>query len=311
MNILITGGAGFIGSYIVEQLVNNGHNIIVIDNLSSGKIENIDKKVFEKITFHKINIVNRKSVYSVISKSDADAVIHLAALISVPLSIKNPAITDRVNVLGTINLAHSAYKCGIKKFIYISSCAVYGEAKYIPIDEEHPTHPINPYAVSKLSGELYLKNLSELYSLDVLILRLFNVYGPKQSSGLYGGVISKFITRALMNKPLIIYGDGEQYRDFIYVKDVANLLSILMEKINFKYNIYNVGTGRATTINELAELIKELTRSKNLKIIYRDPRAGDIRRSQASIKKLIEDYNFKPKTDIRSGLMETIKYFNF
>ena len=307
MNILVTGGAGFIGSHIVERLVSLGHNVYVIDNLSNGSIDNIQHLTNkDNFVFYKGDIRDLSLVKMILM--DVEAVVHLAAIIDVQYSINNPEETNDVNVRGTLGLLKSSFQFGIKKFIYTSSCAVYGEAKYLPIDEDHPTYPLSPYAASKVASEAYIKAYSRISNLKTIILRLFNVYGPRQEVSRYPGVISKFITSAMKSEELVIYGDGTQTRDFIFVKDVTDLIVMLIEGDYPSGETYNVGSGMAISIRELAEKIINLVGRKKVKMRFSAGRIGDIKRSQAFIEKINRDLNFSPRISIDEGLRLTIEY---
>jgi len=307
LNILVTGGAGFIGSHIVERLVSLGHNVYVIDNLSNGSIDNIQHLMNkDNFIFYKGDIRDLSLVKMILM--DVEAVIHLAAVIDVQFSINYPEETNDVNVNGTLGLLKSSFQFGIKKFIYTSSCAVYGEAQYLPIDENHPTNPISPYAASKLASEAYVKAYSKISGLKTIILRLFNVYGPRQELSRYAGVISKFISNAIKGEDLVIFGDGTQTRDFIFVKDIVDLMIALVEGEYLSGEIYNVGSGVAISIRELANKVKELTGQEKIKIRYTAERPGDIKESQASIEKITRDLNFSPKVSLEDGLKLTIEY---
>lgn len=306
MNILITGGAGFIGSNLCEYMVKKGYNVYVLDNLSTGKIDNLSRLIeSSKIKFYNGDIRDKKLVDNVMA--NIESIIHLAAIVSVPYSLDNPVETNDVNVGGTITLIKSALKHRVKSFIYISSCAVYGDPLYTPIDENHPTNPISPYAVSKLSGEEYVKLYTRLYNLRSVILRLFNVYGPKQSINPYSGVIVKFIQRLKDGKPPIIYGDGEQTRDFIYVLDVANAIELSLD-YKGSSDVFNIGFGKEVTINKLANILMDIFNFKS-KPIYEPKRPGDIIRSVADISKATKYLGFQPKTGLRDGLLNTLSYY--
>ncbi len=209
MLILVTGGAGFIASYMVEKLVNEGFEVRVLDNLSYGSINNLDR-VLGRIEFFKGDVRNLNIVRKTVK--DADIIIHLAALISVEKSFEKPWETEEVNVLGTINLLKTSVENDVNRFIYVSSAAVYGKPIYLPIDEDHPTNPISPYGVSKLTAEHYINVFNGEYDLNTIILRLFNVYGPRQEYNQYSGVIRIFLENVVKKEPLPIYGDGEQTR---------------------------------------------------------------------------------------------------
>jgi UDP-glucose 4-epimerase len=247
---LVTGGAGFIGSYIVRELLEKGYEVTVIDNLYSGKKENIPKGVI----FHNLDIRNLADIKPIFK--DVTYVFHLAAIPSVQLSIENPVETNSVNVDGTLNVLMAAKDAGVKKVIYSTSCTVYGDAKTLPVTERESIKPKSPYGLHKYFGELYMKSFSDLYGLGTVCLRYFNVYGKGQSStGAYASVIAKFLALKKENKKLTIFGDGKQTRDFISVIDVAraNITAALSDKVS-KGETINIGTGHAASVKEIANI---------------------------------------------------------
>lgn len=299
--VLVTGGAGFIGSHLVDWLIKDGYEVVVLDNFFSGKLENIKHHLDSgKFYLTEGDVRNSEDVKEAIR--NVDAVFHLAAIVSVPLSIENPLLVNDVNVKGTLNLLEASLKAHVERFIYASSCAVYGEVNGLPINERHPTSPISPYAASKLAAEYYCKVFYENYRLNTLCLRYFNVYGPGQMKSSYSGVITEFIARLKKRKPPIIYGDGQQTRDFVHVKDIieANMLALNCQ--HEVGEVINVGTGKPTTINQLAEVLLELSRRSNLKPKYAPPRKGDIRNSCADISKAKRALGYEPKFPLKKGL---------
>ncbi|MEM2318187.1 MAG: SDR family oxidoreductase [Candidatus Bathyarchaeia archaeon] len=298
MAILVTGGAGFIGSHLVEKLLKEGYDVVVLDNLSSGKIENLDLKN-PRLRFLRGDIRNRKTVKEALK--DVDVVFHLAALVDVSFSVKNPTLVNHVNVCGSLNILEESVKKHVEKFIFASSCAVYGEPRYLPINEEHPTNPLSPYAASKLAVEKYCHVFNELYGLKTVSLRLFNVYGPRQENRAYSGVITKMIERLKSGKPPIIFGDGTQTRDFVYVLDVVEAFHRAMKDKQSTGEI-NIGTGNETPIIELAKILMEKFGLKNVKLVYAKPRKGDIKRSYANIEKASRTLGYQPKYTLREGL---------
>jgi UDP-glucose 4-epimerase len=301
LRILVTGGAGFIGSHLVDRLIKEGHEIVVLDNFFSGKSKNI-KHHLNSRRFYAVkgDVRNPEDVKG--ATRNVDAVFHLAAIVSVPLSIEKPLLVNDVNARGTLNLLEASLKAHVERFIYASSCAVYGEVNSLPINERHPTSPTSPYAASKLAAEYYCKVFYENNRLNTLCLRYFNVYGPRQMKNSYSGVITQFIARLKKRKPPIIYGDGQQTRDFVHVKDIieANMLAL-----NCQHEfgeVINVGTGKPTTINQLAEVLLELSGRSDLKPKYAPPRKGDIRDSCADIGKAKRVLGYEPKVTLKKGL---------
>lgn len=299
--ILITGGAGFIGSHIVDKLIENGEKVIVVDNLSTGKIENIN----DKAIFYKVDITDEK-INMIFEKEKPDYVIHQAAQINVNNSIKDPLNDAKINVLGTINLLENCRKFKVKKIIYASSAAVYGHPKYLGIDEKHKINPISFYGISKYTPEEYIQTYNELYGLDYTILRYANVYGPRQSYIGEGGIIPIFINKIISKEQLVIFGDGKQTRDFIFVKDVvdANILSV---KKGFN-RVLNIGTGNSTSINELYFIMNEIMGSK-IKPIYGEERIGDIKENYFNCVLAKSVLGWEAQYTLKDGLRETIVFY--
>ncbi len=305
--VLVTGGAGFIGSHLVDRLIKDGYEVVVLDNFFSGKTRNI-KHHLDSRRFYLVkgDVRNSEDVKEAIR--NVNAVFHLAAIVSVPMSIKNPLLVNDVNVRGTLNLLEASLKVHVERFIYASSCAVYGEANSLPINEHHPTSPISPYAASKLAAEYYCKVFYENNGLKTLCLRYFNVYGPRQVEGSYSGVITRFIGRLKQGKPPIIYGDGEQTRDFVHVNDIVEANMLALNRQRSVGEVINVGTGKPTAINELANLLKEFFDQAHVKSVYTAPRKGDIRNSYADISKAERMLGYKPKITMEERLRMLQKY---
>lgn len=304
--ILVTGGAGFIGSHLVDRLMDEGYEVVVLDNFFSGRIENLKRYLNNgKCYPNKGDIRSSDDVKGVIR--NVDAVFHLAAIVSVPLSIENPLLVNDVNVRGTLNLLEASLKADVKRFIYTSSCAVYGEVDCLPIDERCSTDPISPYAVSKLAAECYCKVFFENYGLDTLCLRYFNVYGSRQVGDSYSGVITQFIDRLKQRKPPIIYRDEEQTRDFVYINDVVEADMLALKCRHCSGEVINVGTGKPTTINELANQLIEFFGQARVKPVYKAAREGDIRNSHADIGKAERILGYKPKITIKEGIRLLLK----
>ena len=302
--IVVTGGAGFIGSHIVEYWITQGAEVHIIDNLRSGYLSNVE--IFPEAIFHNGSITNRDLVFQVLK--NAEYVHHLAALVSVPESVEKPHECIDINVNGLLNVLDAAKEFGLKKIVFSSSAAVYGDNPESPKTISMKPQPKSPYGITKLDGEYYLQMYHEMYDIGTVSLRYFNVFGPRQDpKSQYAAAIPIFISRAIKNEPLIIYGDGEQTRDFIFVKDVvkANMLAVTNPNIS---GVFNLALGKPTSVNQIAKEIIRLTGSKS-EIIYEKERAGDIKHSLASIKDTMELLKFKPVFTLEEGLKETIDFF--
>ncbi len=297
--IVVTGGAGFIGSHIAWELVRD-NEVIVIDNLYTGKEENVPPGA--KLV--KADIRDYNAVAELISS--ADYVFHEAAQVSVVESVRDPVFTEEVNVLGTLNILKALLE-GHGKLIFASSAAIYGDNPNLPLRESERPRPLSPYGVTKATGEEYLRVFHELYGLPVVALRYFNVFGPRQSANQYAGVISIFINRALKDEPLVIFGDGKQTRDFIYVKDIVKANVLVAESRRANGRVFNVATGKQTTILELAMKIIEITGATS-SIIFDKPRPGDIRHSLADITE-IKKLGFEPEWPLEEGLKKTVEWY--
>ncbi|HOK04976.1 MAG TPA: NAD-dependent epimerase/dehydratase family protein [Victivallales bacterium] len=301
MKILVTGGAGFIGSHLVEELQGKA-DIYVIDNFRTGKIENLNG--------FKLNLIegsiNDKELLREVMVG-IDFVFHMAAAISVVESMENPIKYVETNTIGTLNILEEAAKTGVKKVLFCSSSAIYGESLELPKTEDMKVEPLSPYAITKLDGEYYCNLFTKEKGLKTVCTRFFNVFGPRQDpESQYAAAIPIFVSKAVNNEKITIYGDGKQTRDFIYVKDVVKACIYLTIE-NDSYGIFNVGYGKSIEINELVERILKKTNSKS-PISYEKERPGEIKHSIASIKKL-SNTNFKPLFGFDSGLDLTIDYF--
>jgi len=300
LNILITGCAGFISYHIIEKLLKNKSNIIIgIDNMYSGTEENLQSiKLLDennKFTFINADIRDFETVNQIIQENNIVQVYHLAAIVSVQESIKNPLFSNEVNVKGTLNILEASKQNGVKKVVFSSSASVYGDELSQPKNESSVTKPISPYGTEKLICEYYMKLYSELYGMETVVLRYFNVYGSRQSvTSDYSGVISIFDKKFKDNKIPNIYGDGEQYRDFIHVKDVA-MINIKVMNSHISNEIFCVGTSKKTSINDLFSLMN-MKYNRNIKANYLEERDGDIKESicdNSKIKKLLNITEFK------------------
>lgn len=305
---LITGGAGFIGSHLVEACLERGHRVLILDNLSSGKMDYLPTGI-TGLTFIRGDITDSKTVYSIAGDNpDIDYVFHLAALVSVPQAMADPVRAHAINFDASLQLMEAFRSTALKKFVFASSSAVYGEARTVPTPEDAPTLPISTYGADKLMTEHYLRIYSEAFGLPFAACRLFNVFGERQDpSSPYSGVISIFFDTAMAWQagkrwPLVIYGDGRQTRDFIYVKDVANALVFLAERPDLRQQIFNLGYGKQTEILELVGKIKRLV-GADCRVELQGPRVGDIRNSAADISKFLET-RFKFSFGLDGGLQQ-------
>lgn len=301
----MTGGAGFIGSHTVDRLLREGYEVVVLDNLRSGRLENLAQHADRgNFCFVRGDVRDSRLVKELVG--NVDAVLHLAALVSVPESVADPVLAEDINVRGTLNLLRACVGSNAKRFVYASSCAVYGDADKIPIAEDCSTAPMSPYGVSKLTAEKEVYAFNEKFGLKTVCLRYFNVYGPRQTYNQYSGVITQFLKRIEENAPLVIFGDGEQTRDFVYVEDVveANLLALKCAMAVGR--VFNIGTGVGTSVNKLADMLLDVVGKKNAAIVRCEARKGDIRHSVADISKARERLGYSPKTQLKDGLRKLL-----
>ncbi len=306
LKFLVTGGAGFIGANLAYELVRRGNQVKVLDNFSSGKRENL-KEIENDIELIEGDIRSYHIVQDAVKGTDV--VLHQAALPSVPRSIKDPITTNDVNISGTLNILEASVSAKVRRVVYASSSSIYGDNPDLPKHENMPTNPLSPYAVSKLSGEKYCNVFSRIYGLETLSLRYFNVFGPMQDpSSQYSAVIPKFILAILNDEQPIIYGDGEQSRDFTYISNVVEA-NILAATSDCESGIsMNCAFSGRVTLNELVKCINEIL-DKNIKPKYEDPRQGDIKHSFADITLAKNKINFNPSVDFMPGLRLTIESF--
>ena len=301
--VTVTGGAGFIGSHLAELLVSRGYHVIIIDDLSTGKKENIaDLTRKDNVRFIQGSILDLHLLQE--SFRGVDLVFHQAALTSVPRSIEDPVSTNEVNIAGTLNVLLAARDNNVKKVIFASSSSVYGDTPTLPKVEDMTPHPQSPYALTKLVGEYYCHIFHQIYDLPTICLRYFNVYGPRQDADSpYAAVIPIFITRVSQDKPPIIYGDGEQSRDFTFVKDViqANIIGAESDACG----VFNIGRGENSTINDLAKTVTRII-EKDLKPEYQPPRPGDVKHSLGDISRA-RAIGYEPQYSFDNGLKETIR----
>ncbi len=302
---LITGGAGFIGSHLVEYFFTQGKEVIIFDNLSTGRLENIKNFLGEKVKLIKVDISKRNQIKGKLK--DVEIIFHQAAIPSVPKSIKNPLSTFRANVMGTINILWEAKLANVKRVVFASSSSVYGNIKELPIKEECSLNPISPYGLSKLSGELICKLFYKIYQLETVCLRYFNVFGPRQNpKSQYAAVIPKFIKRIIEGKQPIIYGDGSQTRDFTYIKNVVKANILASQSNSAVGEAINIASGKSHSLKELVSLINKIL-GTTIKPIYSKERMGDIKHSLACIDKAKELINYECEVPFEEGLKYTIK----
>jgi len=302
MKILVTGGAGFIGSHIVDKLILAGHDVVVLDDLSSGSLQNVNPKA----TFINLNILDR-SLWDVFERERFAAVIHLAAQTIVASSLERPDVDAQVNVLGTLQVLEGCRRTGVERIIFASSAAVYGDVSILPVPEEAPKQPTSFYGLSKLTAERYIQMYHELYGLHYMILRFANVYGERQGDSGEGGVVSIFARKMHRQEPVTVFGDGLQTRDFVYVGDIAaaNVQAINSQDLD---RILNISTQTEISVNQLASLFAEVSGREN-PITYQPAREGDIVRSMLRNTAARSILNWMPSTSLREGLDRTYRAF--
>lgn len=306
--ILVTGGAGFIGSHLTEALLKVGHLVQVLDNFSTGKRENL---AFNERypSFEIIEGDIRDLAVCQKAVKGMEYVFHQAALPSVQRSVEDPLASHLVNGDGTLNLLIAARDAGVKRLIYASSSSIYGDTPTLPKKEEMPPNPLSPYALQKYIGEQYCRLFFQLYGLETVSLRYFNIFGPRQDpNSVYSAVIPRFIDALVSGLPPIVYGDGEQSRDFTYVDNVvqANLLAMSAEALNGE--VMNVACGKRTSLNQLLKILQDILGSR-VSPIYQEPRQGDVKHSLADIQKAKQFLNYEPQVEIGMGLRKTVEYF--
>src|SRR5216110_213487 len=306
MRYLVTGGAGFIGSNTVDELVSRGHSVVVLDDLSGGKDDNL-AEIRNKITIIKGSITDIEVVRK--AMHEAEYVLHLGARTSVPRSVKDPLETNRINIEGTLNVLVAAKEMKVKRVVFAASSSAYGETPTLPKVETMQPQPISPYGVTKYVGELYGAAFLKCYGLETVCLRYFNIFGPRQDpSSPYSGVLAKFCTAFLEDTKPMVFGDGEQTRDFTYVENAVQANLLACEAPNASGKVFNVGFGGRVSLNEVLRELGKIT-GKRLAAKYEPPRDGDIRDSQADISQARECLEYNPQVSFEEGLARTFEWY--
>lgn len=306
--VLVTGGAGFIGSHLTEALLRAGHQVRVLDNLSTGKRENL---VFEEaypfLEMIEGDICDLKICQEVME--GIEYVFHQAALPSVQRSVEDPMSSNEANIAGTLNILIAARDSGVKRVIYAASSSAYGDTPSLPKKEEMSPHPLSPYALQKLVGEQYCRLFYQLYGLETISLRYFNIFGPKQDpNSIYSAVIPRFIDALVSGRPPTIYGDGEQSRDFTYIENVVHANLLAMDAERTQGEVVNIACGRRVSLNQLLRILQDIIGS-HIPPLYEEPRKGEPRHSLADIGRAREVLNYSPRVGIEEGLRRTVEYF--
>ena len=306
MRYLVTGGAGFIGSNTVDELVRRGHSVVVLDDLSSGKEDNL-AEIRNKITIIKGSITDIEVVRK--AMHEAEYVLHLAARTSVPRSVKDPIETNKINIDGTLNVLVAAKELKVKRVVLAASSSAYGETSTLPKVETMQPEPISPYGVTKYVGELYGQTFGRCYGLENVALRYFNIFGPRQDpSSPYSGVLAKFCVAFLEDSQPVVFGDGEQTRDFTYVDNAVHANLLACEAPNVSGKVFNVGVGGRVSLNQVLQQLGKIT-GKKLEAKYEPPRDGDIRDSQADISRAQKFLGYQPQVTFEGGLARTFEWY--
>src|SRR6201988_78564 len=306
MRYVVTGGAGFIGSNTVDELVRRGESVVVLDDLSAGKEDNL-AEIRNKISFIKGSINDLEAVRR--AMHEADYVLHLAARNSVPRSVKDPLETNRVNIEGTLNVLLAARDAKVKRVVLAASSSAYGETPTLPKVETMQPEPVSPYGVTKYVGELYLQVFGRVYGLENASIRFFNVFGPRQDpTSQYSGVLSRFMLALIGDQAPVVYGDGEQSRDFTYIENIVDETLRACEAPGASGKIFNGGTGARITLSDVLKLLEKIS-GKKIKAKYEPPRSGDIRDSQADIALARTILGYEPRVLFEEGLRRTWDWY--
>jgi nucleoside-diphosphate-sugar epimerase len=303
---LVTGGAGFIGSNIVEELLTQGAKVRIIDNFATGRRENLDP-FKNKVDLREVDICDLGSLKTAVR--GADFVLHQAAIPSVPKSVIDPITSHNADVTGTLHVLWAAKEAGVKRIVYAASSSAYGDSPQLPKQEDMSSKPISPYGLMKHVGEEYCRLFSQLYGLETVSLRYFNVFGPRQDpSSQYSGVLSRFITAMLAGERPVIFGDGEQSRDFTYVSNVVQGNLLACHAPNAAGQVYNLACGRSINLNDVVRMLNRILRT-DLRPVYDAPRVGDIKHSLAEISRATADLNYSPAIQFEEGLRMTVEWY--
>jgi len=307
MKVLVTGGAGFIGSHLVERLVERGEEVIVLDDFSVGRKTNLRSADPGRITLLRRNVADYQAVCSIVKR--VDVLYHLAVL-CLGMSVVRPRLVHEVNDIGTFNLCMAARKSKLKRFVYVSSSEVYGSAEYVPMDEKHPLNPTTPYGATKAAGEHYIHSFHHTWKLPTVIVRPFNTYGPRARTDRYSAVIPNFVARCLAGKSPVIFGDGRQTRDFTYVSDTVDGILLAANSDELSGEVVNIARGEETSIIELAELIMKSTgKTGVVEPIFVGARPGDVQRHLADISKARRTLSYSPEIPLEEGVMKYINWY--
>jgi UDP-glucose 4-epimerase len=306
--VLVVGGAGFIGSHIVDRLISEDVEVTVLDNLFTGRLENLSQhEGRSKLRLVRGDVRNLGLVKRVVK--DADAVYNEAAIVSVPRSIENPILTNQVNAGGTLNLLKACLDSGVRRFIQASSASVYGKTRELPVHEDLAPNPASPYAVAELTAENYARVFHLTYGLQTVCLRYFNVYGPRQAFSAYSGAIMVFLNQLMRDQRPVIFGNGNQTRDFVYVEDIVEANMLALKETNATGEVFNIASAKPHTINELVRNLQERLGKQHLKPLHKPPRKGDIRHSYASIRKAERILGYKPTYSLARGIDRLVEWY--